>query len=1231
MRSLLLIGCLCVGAVALFAQDRGTITGTLTDPAGAVVANASVEAKNQETGLTYQGASTSTGSYTIVQLPVGVYEISAAVPGFKKYVRTGITVEVAAILRIDIPLEVGGSTESITVQADAPLLRTESGDISHSVTVQAMDDLPILGIGAGQAGSAGIRNPYAVTQLIPGTMWQANAQVRVNGAPNNTQSFRIEGQDASNTGTPGVPAQTQPSVDAIQEVAIQTSNYAPEYGQVGGGMFNVTMKSGTNQLHGSGYENFVNEVFNAGEPFYTGNAAGNPRPRNRRNDYGFTVGGPVWIPKIYNGKNRTFFFFNFEQYREAVAINNQEETVPTAAYRLGNFSGALGPQIGTDPLNRPIFQNEIYNPTSNQTVAGQVVRNPFANNMIPQTMWDPVAQKIQALFPQPVGPFANGAINNYIPNIPTTRVTTIPSFKIDQSIGAAAKISFFYQETKTTAPLSFTFGQVDGLPDPLATNAGTFQHAFVYRGNYDHTLSPTLLFHFGLGYRSNYFFVPTVNEEGQIPNYNAQAELGLNGGTTHTFFPAFSGLCTGAGGFTPYLCTNLGGGMQNFGADASADDVTQAETANSSLTWVKNNHTFKFGAEVRVEGYPAYVASGTAGSYTFASDQTSQPYLNGTTLKGLTPGFAYASFLLGDVKTVSVTNPVVPRLGKHELGFYAQDSFKVSRKLTVDYGVRYDYSTYLQEEHGRDTFFSPTTPDPAVGGIPGAVIFEGYGTGKCNCQLAKNYPYGFAPRLGVAYQVTPKTVIRGGFGIIYGNTASNNNIAASLAGSTNTVTAPSFGAAVTTLSTGIPASFNPLPWPNLNPGQFNTTTTPVALTTPLVPFLDPNSGRPPRQYQWSIGVQREIATNLVAEATYVGNRGIWWQAPGLLNINEVSEAKLASLGLTAGSPLLTMRLNSPQVIAAGLGNPPYPGFPVTQTLAQALRPFPQFTTIDSIWDPLGDTWYQALQTKLTKRFSHGLSALATFTWAKSEDLGTEIGEPNPGTTGNAVVNDPNNRNLDKYLSEYDQPFVLNISVTYVTPKINGGNKILSYIARDWTYGAFLSYSSGMPIQVPFANNNLNSDIFAATPGGVTGTTGTFADRVPGVPLFTVDPNCHCYDPNKTFLLNPAAWTNPQPGQFGYSAAYYSDYREQRRPSENMNLGRTWRFKERMAFNMRIEFYNIFNRAYWGNPSASNFQATQSHQPNGNAASGFGFMNTLTPGFTGAAQPRNGTLVARFTF
>ncbi|HEY2844749.1 MAG TPA: carboxypeptidase-like regulatory domain-containing protein, partial [Bryobacteraceae bacterium] len=286
-------------AVAAFAQsDRGTITGTVSDPAGAVVAGAAIEARNTGTGAVYTAATTATGNYTIPQLPAGAYAVSVSVAGFKKYNRAGLDVLVAQILRVDISLEVGSAAESVTVTEAASLLNTETAEVSHSVTAKNMDDLPILGIGAGQAGSAGIRNPMAVVQLIPGATYSAGTLGKVNGAPGSSQSFRIEGMDASNSGTPGSTQQNQPSVDSIQEFAIQTSNYAAEYGQVGGGYFNVTMKSGTNQFHGTAYDYFVNEVFNAGTP-YTGAAAGtgNPRARNRRNDYGFTLGGPVFIPK----------------------------------------------------------------------------------------------------------------------------------------------------------------------------------------------------------------------------------------------------------------------------------------------------------------------------------------------------------------------------------------------------------------------------------------------------------------------------------------------------------------------------------------------------------------------------------------------------------------------------------------------------------------------------------------------------------------------------------------------------------------------------------------------------------------------------------------------------------------------------------------------------------------------------------------------------------------------
>jgi hypothetical protein len=1223
-----LLGIVIIASAAFAQSDRGTITGTAVDPTGAAIANAPVQAKNSVTGVVYQGATSSTGNYTISQLPAGPYGISMSAPGFKQYTREGLTVEVAQVLRVDITLEVGASTESVTVTAAATLLNTETGDVRHDIRAETLDELPVLGIGAGQAGSSGIRNPNAMVSLIPGTYYIANAEVRVNGAPDNTQSFRIEGQDASNTGTPGVAAQTQPSVDAIQEIAIQTSNYAAEYGQVGGGMFNLTMKSGGNQYHGSAYEYFVNEDLNANQPF-----TNTVRPRNRRNDYGFTLGGPVWIPKVYKGRDKTFFFFNFEQYREALGINNQLETVPTAAYRQGNFATAIptgAAPIGTLPNGQPILQGEIFDPSSvNQGGPNGTYRTPFTNNSIPQSQWDQVAIKIQNLFPGPLGPNANGIVNNYVPNIPTTRVTQIPSVKIDQVVGSKGRLSFFWQRTQTTAPISATFGQIDGLPDPLATNLGTFQNAPLYRLNYDYTWSPTVLLHFGAGYRSNYFFVPSVNEEGQVPSYDASAQLGLKGGITNTFFPPFSGLCSGG---TVSSCTGQGG-MMNFGSAAYAQNISQVPSFNTSITKVSGNHTYKAGAEFRTEGYPGHVQANTSGSYVFSPNQTG-PYATGTSVSTANPpGFGYASFLLGLVNSVSIANPVDPRLGKKVFGAYVQDSWKITHRLTVDYGLRYDYATYLREEYGRNPFFSPTTPNPTLGGILGAVQFEGPGAGHCNCDQAHNYPWAFGPRLGTAFQITPKTVFRTGFGIVYSSTESNNNANTGLAGSSNSIATSSFGTAVTTLSQGIAgvANIYPTAWPNLNPSQFNPTGTPSAST--LV-FMDPNAGRPARQYQWSIGIQREITTNMVVDVSYIGNRGIWWYAPGLENINAINPATLLARGIdvttAAGQALLKSTIGSTLAKNSGLGLP-YPTFPLTGTVAQSLRPFPQYTNIFTYWNPMGDTWYDALQVKGTKRLSHGLAVVSTFAWQRTLDIGSER-DPNPGTAGNAVTNDVFVHNNNKYLSASDQPLVFNISVTYTTPKLSLGNKVLSFIARDWTYGAFLQYASGLPIQVPYANNQLSSLLFDSIPG-VPASTGTFANRVPGQPLYTVDLNCHCYDPSKTFVLNPLAWTDPPAGQFGTSAAYYNDYRTQRRPIENMNLGRTWRIKERASLNIRMEFSNVFNRAFWNNPTFANATAPQQRLPNGNTASGFGFLNTTTfSASTGPnILPRQGTLIARFTF
>jgi hypothetical protein len=927
----------------------------------------------------------------------------------------------------------------------------------------------------------------------------------------------------------------------------------------------------------------------------------------------------VWIPKIYNGHDKTFFFFSFERFQEHQQVNNLIETVPTAAYRQGDFATAIttGKALTTDPLGRPVMEGEIFDPGTTQTVTvngvSSVIRNPFPGNAIPPNRFDPVAVKIQSYIPAGIGANANGVANNYIPSFTGITTTQIPSFKIDQIVGPKGKLAYYFSRNALFQPISTAFGGgADGLPDPITTAVGSIVPTWVTRLNYDYSLTPTLLLHFGAGFQYVDFGIRSVTANGSgFTNYNSAQELGLPG-TVNEFFPSISGLMT---------AVPSNGGMKAMGSSSNSHSYTEKPTFNASTTWVKDNHTFKFGAEFRTEGYPAIGTGSVNGNYVFSTATTSEPYLQTTTIAGGVPGFGYASFLLGLVNNGNIAYPVELRQGKDETGIYAQDSWKITRKITLDYGLRYDYSTYLKEQYGRASVFSPAALNPSAGNIPGAVIFEGSGPGHCNCQFAHNYPWGFGPRLGLAYQITSKTVFRGGFGIVYASTEDNNNSAGGF-GLSNPFSTPSFGIPVMQLSTGIPAQDAPRSFPDIYAGlyPFNN-----GIPNSNPPGgVDQNAGRPPRQYQWSAGFQREIFHDLAAEISYVGNRGIWWLAPGLLNVNAISYGRLQSYGININNPadqaLLLQPIGSTAAIQRGLGLP-YAGYPSTLTVAQALRPFPQFGAVNYYWDPLGDTWFNSLQAKATKRFSHGISFLSTFTWSKSETIGAET-VPNPGTTGGASINDVFNRKNNRYISQYDTPLSWNASLNYTTPRLRG-NRVVSYIVHDWTYGLFLQYKSGLPLQVPTANSNLGSYLFQST----------FANRVPGQPLFLQNLNCHCFDPQTTIVLNPNAWMDPPVGQFGSSAAYYSDYRKQRHPIENMNLGRTWRVKERASINIRMEFTNVFNRSVFNDPSSTNARAVVTHSPNGNITGGFGsIIATGTIGGSGLnLQPRSGTLIGRFTF
>src|SRR5262252_9534128 len=413
---------LIVSAAALFAQvGNGTITGTVTDPVGAVIAGAPVEARNNETGVVFPAVTTNTGNYTIPNLPVGTYTVSVKVQGFKTYTHANLAVGTAQIVRDDAKLEVGAAAESVTVTAEASLLKTESAEMSHNVTLEQMQDLPLLGIGTYNSGTSGFRNPYSTLQILPGvTSYNSSGQFTLNGLGGNmTEAMRVEGQDSTSRlfNTYNYTQMSQPSADSIQEMAYQTSNYAPEYGQAGSVLINMTMKSGTNQFHGTGYDYFVNEDLNAGNPFSIV-ASGEPgkyRPRNRRNDFG----GPIVIPKLYNGRNRTFFFWNYEQFLETTQYGFTD-TVPVPAFLKGDFSaispngncslcslygiptGALGtPTQQLDALGRTLFANAIYDPLTRAVNPANNLgyANVFPNNVIPAARFSSVSLAFQKLFP----------------------------------------------------------------------------------------------------------------------------------------------------------------------------------------------------------------------------------------------------------------------------------------------------------------------------------------------------------------------------------------------------------------------------------------------------------------------------------------------------------------------------------------------------------------------------------------------------------------------------------------------------------------------------------------------------------------------------------------------------------------------------------------------------------------------------------------------------------------
>jgi hypothetical protein len=1168
--------------------------------------------------------------------------------------------------------------------------------LATNITLTQIDELPLMGIGVNNSGTSGFRNPYNVLVTIPGAV-NYNAMNAIGLTVNNltTQSMLVDGQESTTRvlgigGTGQYYQIGQMGVDALQEVSYQTSNYAPEYGTASSVVINQTMKSGTNQYHGSAFDYVVNEDLNAGEPFSisgcetglngvqscspTGGSGGKYQPRERRQDFGGTLGGPVFIPKIYNGHNKTFWYFSYEQYAET-DFYQFSDTVAVPAYLAGNFS-AISPAgncslcstygipttaLGNgerDPLGNVMFANEIYDPASRGvTSTGLGYATPFPNNSIPLTRFSPLTVKLQNLISS-LGVAAQdpSLTGNYTASIPGVRYSAIPSIKIDHNIDAKDKLSFFYSENNTVGQISSPLGNADGLPKEIGQYRGTFIPTWTYRLNYDRTLSPTVLLHLGVGYIRT-----TFSDRAPFLDFNP-SQFGLVGFIQQRQFPTFTGMCQGT-----FPCTGEGG-MQPIGTAGQGQnlDIEGKPTYTANLTWIHGKHSFKFGANLVEEGITAGPISGV--SFTTGIGPTSEPFTPTATFNGFSTGFGYASWLLGDYSSVVQTPTVDPRDESLNWSAYAQDSWKLTRKLTLDYGVRYDLFGVEHEEYGRLGQFDETLANANAGGHPGSTIFAN----NCNCSFYQPvYPFAFAPRLGVAYQIDPKTVFRAGWGFTYalvenlagGNVSTNGSYPVTANSPSYSPTSGCGGASTIScqfVNDQTPGWIVQPSWP------VSTNIYPTLGTTAPAPILpDQQENRPPRVNQWSIGFQREITRSFIMEASYVANRAVWLQSTADAGgtLNHVSPAEYAAFGLypypgtgpagysfapagiscTPGNDcaraILSQPLSSTAVIqtlaAAGYSSLlPYScaapcGFSTSNALSTVLgRPFPQFGTIGPSGSPTGGSKYDSLQMKATKRFSHGLQAGGFFTWAQGFNT-----EPFRQDYFNPASN-------SEVLSQIP-PRTLSFNFIYTTPKAEyfaSRAKFVNTIIKDWQIGGFASYESGPFILIP-----------------TTGTAEFLTTQdlyVKGQPLYTPGVNINnlsTYNPYSTQVLNPAAWaqcpvaTNCGTGTAlgGTTGNYMKDFRGPRNPRENANFGRNFRFKERWNLQIRAEFTNIFNRTLMPQPIATNPQNPVTKNGLGILTSGYGVVDAyqgpntagIFAGTTAASglAARAGTIIGRFSF
>jgi hypothetical protein len=1159
----LLAALLAVAAATAQVGGSGTIQGTVTDPSGAAIPAASVTAINVGTGVRTERKTTEAGFFALQLLPAGEYTVTVAAAGFQALSQEHVTLDALAVVGLQLKLQIGAATQSITVEAAPSVLKTDDVALGTSMQNNVYDALPLAMNAAGSP-----RDPSAFAGLAIGVdNYSTQAAGPSTGSFNGGQTYQnevyIEGLPLTSAGT---EADTRNlafgvSVEAVEQFQVETAGAKAMY--EGQGVENYVLKSGGNQFHGGVYEYFRNTDFDA-RGFFAA-----VLPVDHQNEFGATISGPI-------RKNKLFFFGNYDGYRLVSATTPiGYQSIPTTAERTGDFSA---------------FPQLIYDPTS---ATGTAARTPFPGNVIPSSRFSKASQSFQSYLPPPT----NGNItNNYLAVLPSTVNNDSTTDKIDYNLSDKHRLFALYTTGKYAWPTvgSLTPVSTSTLPTPYTDGRDVIEYSTVSQLHDSYVITPTLVNQASLSLSRLWIPLtdPTING-----NYPGKAGLtGLPAGFASTAFPDISF----SGQNAPVSWDGTNAHVYN--------EAQNTVDAQDNILWTKGRHNLTFGFQWQTLQDNETFALDAA--FTFSNNETAQ-FVNGA-LSGTT-GLGYASYLLGMVDSSSNTQDSVTETGGRykTYAWYVQDDFKVNSRLTLNLGLRWDIWGPFAEVENRMSFFNPTLANPIAGGIPGALQFAGNGTDSCNCRTpVEQHNVNPGPRVGLAYRLGEKTVIRAGYSIFYSHAGgvggrSNGRQGLSQVGfnGTNAQSSVTTGQPAYIWDNGVPSiAYAP---PYINPSYGIGYITAASALAAGGPWAGPSTavgltygdplygGKAPYYEDWHINVQHSLTQNLMLSVSYSASAGHWLPGAAVAGpeTNQIPVQYLPLQG-TLSSTLSATTLATVQAMFPSFKTP-FPNF--TGTVAQALKPFPQYGSISDPWLDVGNSTYNSLQISLSQRLGHGLTFM--FNYAYSKELDDLVG-----------VRDPNKDFLEKGPGTIDHPTVVSATFVYRLPfgagRLKSNLQPLNAVISNWQFSGIFTYAGGAPLAITGTCTGGGIIDASCYPNYASGFSGSvWQNGTPGTGNITTTSYL-----NKAAFVDPAAYTEgdiPRAAPLGLFAPHNADM--------DITVRREFPIRERIRLAFQADAFNVNNAVHFSAPGTGIDSAT------------FGIFSAM------ANSPRKLQFSARVTF